>query len=483
MNHRRLGAAVAVIGAALAGCVGIPADRGAAVTQELVESRSTTAGTVPLVPLAVDEATAFTTRLLSQPIGANEAVQLALLNSPRMRQLYAELGLAQGDVYDATRLANPTLGYLRLTPDTGSGSKTTWSIAQNFTELLFLNYTNSLGRAEGLRAEQRVAHAVLQLESDVREAFYVHAGSQLSARMRAAASRGARASADLAARFHDVGNITLLQRSREEAAASEALIGERRLAAQTIGARARLLTLLGLGANDARPRFVESLGLPVDLKTEIGALQILADQQRLDLAALRTEIGMRNQQLTHVSRWRWLGGLTLSAEREHELDGEILRGPGASVELPIFNTGKGALLRSSSRAETAAAELVRLRLEIANDIVAQHAALTAASEAVDEYRLRLLPLQARIVDSSQREQNFMLIGAFELLAARREEVDTFERYVDAVRDYWIERTRLARSVGGVLPGDESATEPLLLPDLPGPVQPATDAQNLPGATP
>ena len=74
----------------------------------------------------------------------------------------------------------------------------------------------------------------------------------------------------------------------------------------------------------------------------------------------------------------------------------------------------------------------------------------------------------------------MLIGAFELLAARREELDTYERYVDAVRDYWVARSRLASSVGGKLPGDEVSGEPLALPELPQRPSPAAAAQNAPG---
>ena len=242
MRYPGFAALLATAAMALVGCVAMPADRGAAATKQLVETRSTVADTVQRLNGSPQVAVEFSTRLLAAPIGGTEAVQLALLNSPRMRELYATLGLSQGDVYDATRLANPSLGYLRLTPEAGGGNKTTWSIAQEFTQLLFLGYHNRVGRAQALRAEQQVAHEVLQLEAEVREAFYAHAGLQLSARMRAAAARGARVSADLAARFHEAGNISLLQRSREEAVASEASIGARRLEAQALAARGQLLT-------------------------------------------------------------------------------------------------------------------------------------------------------------------------------------------------------------------------------------------------
>ncbi len=209
-------------------------------------------------------------------------------------------------------------------------------------------------------------------------------------------------------------------------------------------------------------------------------LQGLAMTQRLDLAALRTEVDMRRQQLTHANRWRWLGGLGLTAEREREVDGDLLTGGGGTLELPVFNSGKGKVLRASAQAESSAARLAGLETAIRNDIAVQVAALASARDTVEEYRTRLLPLHERIVEASQREQNFMLIGAFELLAARREELDTYERYVDAVRDYWVQRARLASAVGGKLPGDDAPGESLVLPE-PAP-RPALDTagENNPG---
>jgi cobalt-zinc-cadmium efflux system outer membrane protein len=473
MSYPGLAALAAMTAMVLSGCVAMPADRGAAATTRLVEARSTVAASVPRLTAPPALTSELSSRLLASPIGATEAVQLALLNSPRMRELYASLGMSQSEVYEATRLANPSLGLMRLTPDGGGGHKTTWSIAQDFTELLFLGYRNRVGRALALRAEQQVAHDVLQLEAEVREAFYVHAGAQLSTRMRAAAARGAQVSADLAARFHEAGNISLLQRSREEAVASEAAIGVRRLEAQALAARGRLLTLLGIDLGDPRPRFISELALPPVLPVGEEELQTLAMTQRLDLAALHTEADLRRQQLTHANRWRWFGGLSLAAEREREVDGDLLTGGGGALELPVFNTGKGKVLRANAQAESSAAKVAGLETAIRNDIAVQVAALASARDTVEEYRTRLLPLKERIVESSQREQNFMLIGAFELLAARREELDTYERYVDAVRDYWVQRARLASAVGGKLPGDDAPGESLVLPE-PAP-RPALDA--------
>jgi outer membrane protein, heavy metal efflux system len=431
MKFRNVVPVLGIASLALAGCVAVPADRGSARVHSLVDS------------------TALTEKPVSTPIGPDEAVQLALLNSPVMRQLYAELGLAQAEVYDATRLSNPSLGYLQLSPGDAGGAQKNWSLTQNFTELLFIRYRTRVGKADLLRAQQRVAHDVALLEADVRTAYYHYIGAKLIAVARLEAATAANLSAELAERFHAAGNISALQLSREQAAAGAATIAQRQAQSATTAAHGALFTAMGLPLNRADLKFLENLPPPTVITASVADLQTQAQRQRLDLQALRTEAGLRRDQLVHSRRWRWLGGLTVTAEREKERDGEVIRGGGAAVDLPIFNAGRGLLLRAQSLQESAEAVLAMQELKIANEIAVQLAAVEAARMTVDDYRQRLVPLVERIVLLSQQQQNYMLIGAFDVLAAKREEVSTRENYIAALRDYWISHTRLYSEIGGV----------------------------------
>ena len=85
--------------------------------------------------------------------------------------------------------------------------------------------------------------------------------------------------------------------------------------------------------------------------------------------------------------------------------------------------------------------------------------LAARARAL-HYRQTLLPLAARVVSESQREYNAMVIGVFQLLQAKRDEIETGRRYVEALTDYWVARTELERAVGGEL---AFATAPLPAP--------------------
>jgi cobalt-zinc-cadmium efflux system outer membrane protein len=70
---------------------------------------------------------------------------------------------------------------------------------------------------------------------------------------------------------------------------------------------------------------------------------------------------------------------------------------------------------------------------------------------IDHYRRSVLPLREQIVDLTLKNYNYMLIGAFDLLMAKQQEFEAYRKYVETLRDYWIVRADMQRSLGGRLP--------------------------------
>jgi cobalt-zinc-cadmium efflux system outer membrane protein len=70
---------------------------------------------------------------------------------------------------------------------------------------------------------------------------------------------------------------------------------------------------------------------------------------------------------------------------------------------------------------------------------------------IDHYRSTVLPLREQIVDLTLKNYNYMLMGAFDLLIAKQQEYESYQKYLEAVRDYWIIRADIQRSLGGRLP--------------------------------
>jgi cobalt-zinc-cadmium efflux system outer membrane protein len=68
-----------------------------------------------------------------------------------------------------------------------------------------------------------------------------------------------------------------------------------------------------------------------------------------------------------------------------------------------------------------------------------------------------MPLREEIVERTQEQVNFMLMGVFELLRAKRQEYDAYLGYLEAVRDYWLARAALGQAVGRTLPDAGAGT--------------------------
>ena len=194
------------------------------------------------------------------------------------------------------------------------------------------------------------------------------------------------------------------------------------------------------------------------------ALLPLARQQRLDLAAAQHEVTLLEQSLDVTKRYRLLGKVDVGIAGERETDRTKLYGPSLSLQLPIFNQGQGAVARASAMLDERRARVQSLELEIDNTVALGVDRVAATHKIAEDYRAALIPQRETIVARTQEQQNYMLIGVFELLLAKQQEFDAYQGYLEAVRDYWLARVDLMRAVGAHLPSDSTSTESTVGPD-------------------
>jgi cobalt-zinc-cadmium efflux system outer membrane protein len=210
--------------------------------------------------------------------------------------------------------------------------------------------------------------------------------------------------------------------------------------------------------------------IPAPLEAEATGPVLIENalEMRADVATARREVAVLEDALHVTRRWRWLGDFEVGYERESESDGSRLSGPTVALEVPLFHQNQGAVLRAQSNLEAARARLEALELGVRNEVALDMERLTAAREITELYRALLVPERAAVVRSTREEFNYMLVGAFELLQARAAEFDTWQRYLEAVRDYWTTRAQLGRSLGLRLsvgtPASTIGVEEMLQPD-------------------
>jgi cobalt-zinc-cadmium efflux system outer membrane protein len=279
--------------------------------------------------------------------------------------------------------------------------------------------------------------------------------------MREAIAKAADASATLAERFFAAGNITRLELALQQAAAAEARLAVLEVRAELTQQRSALNRLMGLGATEDRWKVMDRLPAPLAEEDPPTALLALADAHRLDLAAARAQVTLLADALGVTRNFRLLGEFEAGVETERETDRVRLTGPTASLELPLFDQGRGRVARAEALLEEAEAELRALEIAIGNRVEQVSAQVAAAKARASLYRETLIPLREAIVARTQEEVNFMLEGQFQLLQVKQQEYEAYQGYLEAVRDYWLARVELAEAVGTALPSAAHVGEPTL----------------------
>ena len=435
----------------LAGCASLPPERGYQQTRELIaQQRKLPPDWRPW------EAESDLMPVPGRPMSVDDAVNIAFWRSPKLRAELTLLGFARADLEDARRIANPGFDYLRLSA--ADGRQLTRGLSLGLTELLMRSARQRLAEAELERVQLTVAAAVLALVTEVEVTWFQSVSADQVARMRELVADTARRSAELAQRFFDAGNISPLQLAQERAAAAMAGIEATRAAAEALRMRHALAVLIGVPSS-AEWTTQSELPAPRAPNYGVEALMDLAMTQRLDLAAARRAVANREDALGVTQRWRWLGELELGYEREREAGGERLKGPGLGLEIPIFNQGQGELARARAELAQARAELDALLINVDSQARLGIETLRVTESIAERYRTTVVPQRESILEGTQAEWNFMLVGVFELLLAKQEEYDAYQEYLEAVRDYWIARAELRGAVGGRLPDDDLPLQP------------------------
>lgn len=440
---------ITVIIVFIAGCTSIPNDLGRSDVDTLTHERGLPVETE--TSMSRDE---LLDSLTEQPLTADSAIRIALINNPRIMATYAELGIAAADVYEAGRIRNPIFSFSTLdSNESGAKNKLTYGLVMSFTDLITLSSRKRLAEAEFAVMKQSVGAEVLNIAAQTETAFYEFVAAKQAAALRNQITKSGEISFELAKRYYDAGNLTQRELALEHATASELQLDSLDAEAEAYAKRTKLATLLGLSAADAWDSPAK-LPVPLDQEDDLDLLIDLAQKYRLDLAAARARADIFADRLGVTNWTRWIGELDIGIEHEREPDGADLTGPTFEWEVPVFNQGQDAKLRVNTELVVAIAEVEQLTLEIENDVRLAYAETLNSKEKVNTYKHHIIPARIEAVARAQEEENFMLIGIFELLETKQDEYDTYQGYLEGVRDYWLARTDLSLAVGNSLPSSE-----------------------------
>jgi cobalt-zinc-cadmium efflux system outer membrane protein len=383
--------------------------------------------------------------LLGRPLTADSAAQVALLNNRGLRASIETLAIAQAELTGARRLPNPTLeAAMRFHGDERPELEVGAMI--DLTELLLVLARGGAAEAGVAAAKLAAVGAVLDLSFQARQAFFEYQAARQTLGLRRTVMQAFAASADVAERLREAGNITELERANQQSALEEARLNFRRAETIAATARERLNSVMGLWGRGIEWRALERLPELPERELPIDSIETEAVRRSLDLELAKQRFTAAAKTANIARAGGWLPELKagVSAER----DAEWAVGPAVELELPLFYQGQAevavakAEMRQQQNRYTDTA--VRLRAR-ARELASR---LRASREAVLYYRDVLLPLKQKVLDETQLQFNAMAVGIFQLLQAKREQVETASGFIDELREYWLLRTQTEQLLAG-----------------------------------
>ena len=433
---------LSVAAASATGCGGPP--RPARSVSQLVTERAGL--TIRDTPGPPSEVVATVDDLLARPLTAEAAVQVALLNSPALAAQLEAVGVAAADYQTAAQVRNPEFYVAFRPPDRRPPSATDVeaTASEDLLDVLLLPLRKQIAQRALDRSAVVAADAALGLVRDVRAAVYTLGAQQQTVALQEQLARAAAATADFARRLHDAGNINDLGFSTQLAENAQAQVDLLRARAELAAEREAVNRLLGLRGM-AAVRWTPAPLPPVpteDPPADVAA----AARRRLDVSAADAEVALADQAVS-LTRSGLVTQVSLGADLERETDKQTVVGPSIGLDVPIFNQHQGQIARAEAEARLARQRAAAVRVDVEADVRSAQARVTAARAAADLAAHVLVPARQAVTTATQHQYNGMLLGLYQLLAAKRAELAARQSAVAAEAQFWVASADLDRAIG------------------------------------
>jgi outer membrane protein TolC len=404
-------------------------------------------------------------RWLAEPLDAEAAVRVALLDNRDLRARLREIGIARGQWMQAGLLPNPR-AEAELLPE--RNTRIELRVEYDLTRAVLAPLAAHAAAPDLEAARSRAAAAVVSLGYRVREGFY---RLQASEQRLAISQRGLDALAarhEAAQALVDAGNVAELEVAAEEAAYERARVGVGRRELEVATERENMQRLLGLHGKATAWRLRG--GLP-----PVADPPVLGDD--LERRALRANLALRErrQRLEALARragWTraagWIPDVSVDVHGLHgDPDDSTVTpgsdwrfGAGVSLEIPLFDRRQGTAASLEAEFDALLERYHGLAVEVRSAAREVQSRVTSAHARARQYQDVILPAQRRVTEQTLLQYNGMQLGIFQLLDARQAELDVELEYTDTLREYWTALAELGALLAGqhVLPGASDAEE-------------------------
>ncbi len=386
--------------------------------------------------------------LLAKPLREDDAVRVALANNRELRAVLRDVGVARGQLVQAGLLPNPELE-VQVTPrqEALDHTRVELGLEYDLTTAILTPMRERAAEADVQAARYRAAAAVVTLGYSVRAAYHALQASQQRLAIANRALDAFAASRDAARALFESGNLAELDAATQEATYESARLTVSQIELELLERRERLERLLGLSGSEAGWQVAGELpAAPAELapvaraetRALTASLELAELRSRLDAAAGRAGLARTEGALPDMS-------VGVRGERE-ELGWQV--GAGLRFTLPVFDRRQGAAMAREAEFDALLERYHGLAVDVRSSLRDAQNRLASAHARARHFQRVVVPARKRVVEQTLLQYNAMQIGVFQVLEARRAELDAQLAQVDALRDFWTAKAAFEAHLAG-----------------------------------
>jgi len=438
--------AAGLVALALGGCTSLREDARFSPVEQAVKERTGADTKWSRTDAEANTVRRRVKELIAQPLGPTEAVQIALLNNPGLQASYAEVGIAEADLVQASRWQGPRFSFARLRR--GDEIEIDRGVFFDVLGLLTIPLSTRVSESRLQATQNRAAGEALRIALDARKAWFQAVAAQEGARYMAQVKESAEASAELARRMAEAGNFPKLAQAREQAFYAEATAQLARAQHSAVAARERLARLMGLWGEDLAFQLPDRLPDLPQSPRDGGHLEAQAIAQRLDVQGARGDADALAKSLGLTKATRFINLLEVGVLSNSETGLPRQRGFEIEIGLPLFDFSGARTAKAERLYMQAVQRTIENAVQARSEVREAYSAYRTAFDLSRHYRDEIVPVRKRISEEVLLRYNGMLVSVFELLADSREQVAAANGYIESLRDFWIAESELQMAMTG-----------------------------------
>ncbi len=377
---------------------------------------------------------------LADGLTAEESVAIALWNNAQFQAALTELGFARADLIEAGLLRNPMLSLLFPV-----GPKQLEAVLSLPMDVLWQRPKRvAAAKLEAQRVAENLVQHGLDLACEVQVAY---ADLVLGRAQKQIAGENARLQqeiTDIAAARLRAGDISELEDSAsrlEALRAREAAVG---FAQEAEIFRARFNTLLGMNVQDSSFALTPAPEMELPQRTLPELLNAaLASRPDLRAAELAIEAAGKRIGWEHAKILAFTGVLDANGAGKEGFE----MGPGAQIEIPLFNWNNGKVTAAKAQMEQAARQYLAVKHRLALEVQEAQTNYFAAQQALTLCRSEWLPTATAAASQAQKAYAAGEVSHLFVLEINRQLLDVRRREAEATANLRRATARLQRSIG------------------------------------